>query len=351
MIQNRKEEHLRICLEEDVEVHLHTSGFEKFRFIHQALPEIDRDEIDVSLNLFGKKLRAPILISPMTGGSETGKKINRNLALAAQKVGVAMGVGSQRIAIEFPELAHTFQVRDLAPDILLFANLGAVQLNYGYGLNECLKAIEMIGADGLIFHLNALQEACQLEGNRNFKGLVSKIRDACRDLPVPVLVKECGWGISQEVARRLKDTGIQGIDVAGAGGTSWFFIENYRAKAKKKAYLSESFREWGIPTVESLLWVREVAPDLTLIASGGIRTGLDIAKAISLGATMAGLALPMLKAAVHSADAVAEKLTMLIEELRTAMFCIGASKLEELRDSPYLQPVHRNYVNVKGPLR
>lgn len=339
MIQNRKEEHLRICLEEDVEVHLNTSGFEKFRFIHQALPEVNRDEIDVSLSLFGKRLRAPILISPMTGGSEAGKKVNRTLALAAQKAGVAMGVGSQRIAIELPELAPTFQVRDLAPDILLFANLGAVQLNYGYGLKECLRAVEMIGADALIFHLNALQEACQLEGNRNFKGLISKITDICKDLPVPVLIKECGWGISQEVAQRLKDTGIQGIDVAGAGGTSWFFIENYRAKAKKKAYLSDSFREWGISTVESLLWVREVIPDLTLIASGGVRTGLDIAKAISLGATMAGLALPMLKAATQSVDAVLEKLTILVEELRTVMFCIGASNLEELRDSPYLRRV------------
>ncbi len=339
MIQNRKEEHLRICLEENVEAHLLTSGFEKFRFIHQALPEIDRDEIDVSLTLFGKKLCAPILISPMTGGSEAGKRINRNLALAAQKVGVAMGVGSQRIALEFPELAHTFQIRDLAPDILLFANLGAVQLNYGYGVKECLKAVEMIEADGLIFHLNALQEACQPEGNRNFKGLTAKIGEVCRNLPVPVLIKECGWGISREVARRLKDTGIQGIDVAGAGGTSWFFIENYRAKAKKKAYLSDSFREWGIPTVESLLWVREVAPHLILIASGGVRTGLDIAKAISLGATMAGLALPMLKAATQSADAVTEKLTILIEELKTAMFCIGASTLEELRNTPYLQRV------------
>jgi isopentenyl-diphosphate delta-isomerase len=339
MIQNRKEEHLRICLEENVEAHLVTSGFEKFRFIHQALPEIDRDEIDVSLTLFGKRLRAPILISPMTGGSEAGKKINRNLALAAQKVGVAMGVGSQRIALEFPELAPTFQIRDLAPDILLFANLGAVQLNYGYGVKECLKAVEMIEADGLIFHLNALQEACQPEGNRNFKGLTAKIGEVCRNLPVPVLVKECGWGISREVAQRLKDTGIQGIDVAGAGGTSWFFIENYRAKAKKKAYLSDSFREWGISTVESLLWVREVAPHLILIASGGVRTGLDIAKAISLGATMAGLALPMLKAATQSADAVAEKLTILIEELKTAMFCIGASTLEELRNTPYLRRV------------
>jgi isopentenyl-diphosphate delta-isomerase len=340
MIQNRKEEHLRICLEENVEAHLLTSGFEKFRFIHQALPEIDRDEIDVSLTLFGKKLRAPILISPMTGGSEAGKKINRNLALAAQKVGVAMGVGSQRIALEFPELAHTFQIRDLAPDILLFANLGAVQLNYGYGVKECLKAVEMIEADGLILHLNALQEACQLEGNRNFKGLTAKIEEVCRNLPVPVLIKECGWGISREVARRLKDTGIQGIDVAGAGGTSWFFIENYRAKAKKKAYLSDSFREWGISTVESLLWVREVAPQLILIASGGVRTGLDIAKAISLGATIAGMALPMLKAATQSADAVVEKLTILIEELKTAMFCIGASTLEELRNTPYLQRVN-----------
>jgi isopentenyl-diphosphate delta-isomerase len=340
MIQNRKEEHLRICLEENVEAHLLTSGFEKFRFIHQALPEIDRDEIDVSLTLFGKKLRAPILISPMTGGSEAGKKINRNLALAAQKVGVAMGVGSQRIALEFPELAHTFQIRDLAPDILLFANLGAVQLNYGYGVKECLKAVEMIEADGLILHLNALQEACQLEGNRNFKGLTAKIEEVCRNLPVPVLIKECGWGISREVARRLKDTGIQGIDVAGAGGTSWFFIENYRAKAKKRAYLSDSFREWGISTVESLLWVREVAPQLILIASGGVRTGLDIAKAISLGATIAGMALPMLKAATQSADAVVEKLTILIEELKTAMFCIGASTLEELRNTPYLQRVN-----------
>jgi len=216
----RKADHIRINLEEDVRSGL-TTGLERYHFTHQALPELDLARVETQQALFGKTLRAPLLISSMTGGTEAARLINRTLAAAAQAAGIAMGLGSQRAAIEHPELAHTFQVREVAPDILLFANLGAVQLNYSYGLDEFRRAVEMIQADALVLHLNALQEAVQPEGDSNFSGLLKKIEAVCRALPVPVIGKEVGWGISEQAARQLASAGIAAIDVAGAGGTSW----------------------------------------------------------------------------------------------------------------------------------
>src|SRR5512132_2184451 len=267
--QARKKEHLEICLDtESVSSHSST-GFDRYRFVHNALPELDLDEIAVDTTFLGKKLRAPILISSMTGGFDLARQVNRNLAAAAQRLGLAMGVGSQRVAIEEPSVADSFEVRDVAPDILLLSNLGAVQLNYGYTIDHCRRAVEMIGADGLILHLNVLQEAVQPEGNRNFKSLGEKIADVCRKLEVPVVVKEVGSGISAEVAVRLEKAGVKAIDVAGRGGTSWYAVEAQRA-AKQGNPAETTFADWGIPTDEALIAVRQAVPGLQIVASGGI---------------------------------------------------------------------------------
>jgi len=341
MNSKRKKEHLEIALNKAVEFKEVTTGLDDYRFIHQALPEVDLASIDLSIHLFGKTLNAPLIISSMVGGIERAGYINRNLAQAAQAMGVAMGVGSQRPAIEDAAVIQTYQVRDIAPDILLFANLGAVQLNYGYGVAECRRAVKMIDADALILHLNPLQEALQPDGNTNFGGLLSKIEQVCHELPVPVIVKEVGWGISETVARKLAKAGVAGIEVSGAGGTSWSEVERYRAHTDIGNNIAASFASWGIPTAESIKMVRRGAPGQTLIASGGIRTGLDVAKVIALDADAAGIAIPLLKAANISAEAVMGALREVIEELRISMFCIGAARLKELRGSPFLEMKRR----------
>jgi len=334
MHNRRKAEHLRIALEEDVQFKGLTSGFERCRLLHCALPELDRDEIDLSATLFGKSLSAPFVISAMTGGTELAQRINENLASAAQELGIAMEVGSQRAAIEDPALISTYRVRHVAPDILLFANLGAVQLNYGYGVKECRRAVEMIEADGLVLHLNPLQEALQEGGDTDFSGLLPKIEAVCRALEVPVVVKEVGWGISEEVAKRLASAGVAGIEVAGAGGTSWSEIEKRLAPRESMRRIAEDFAEWGIPTVESIQMARRGAPEAVIIGSGGIRTGVDAAKAIALGADAVGLAHPLLRPAAESNEAAVEKLRQFIEELRIAMFCTGAKTIAQLKEVP-----------------
>ena len=328
--QARKKEHLEICLDtESVSSHSST-GLDRYRFNHNALPELDLDEIAVNATFLGKKLRAPILISSMTGGFDLARKVNRNLAAAAQELGIAMGVGSQRVAIEEPSAADSFRVREVAPGILLLGNLGAVQLNYGYSIDQCRRAVEMIEADALILHLNVLQEALQPEGNRNFKGLTEKIATICRELKVPVIVKEVGNGISVEVAKRLHDAGVAAIDVAGKGGTAWSAVEAQRATQQGKPY-SRTFTDWGIPTEEALVSVRAALPQIQLIASGGIRSGLDIAKSIALGADMAAFGQPLLAAALKSPAEVVKFIEAVIHELRVAMLCAGAANLESLR--------------------
>lgn len=324
MTAERKVSHLQICLEREVEVR--STGFENYSFVHNALPEIDFKKIDTSIEFLAKRLRAPILISSMTGGTERAALINQNLAQAAQKLGVAMAVGSQRVAIENPKLASTFQIRDVAPDILLFANLGAVQLNYGYGVKECQQVVEMVGANALVLHLNPLQEAIQLEGNTSFEDLLPKIREVAKNLSVPVVVKEVGCGISEDVARRLFDVGVKIIDTAGWGGTNWAKIEGIRAKNN----LGEVFSQWGIPTAESIVQCKKIK-GLKIIGSGGIRNGIEIAKAIALGADLVGLALPFLEPATQSATAVEKKLQSLISQLKIAMFCLGVRDIEELK--------------------
>jgi isopentenyl-diphosphate Delta-isomerase len=328
--QARKKEHLEICLDTDSVSSHSSTGLDRYRFIHNALPELDLDEIDVSTTFLGKELRAPILISSMTGGFDLARKVNRNLAAGAQELGIAMGVGSQRVAIEEPAAADSFRVRDVAPDILLLGNLGAVQLNYGYSIEECRRAVAMIGADALILHLNVLQEALQPEGNRNFKGLTEKIAAVCRELKVPVVVKEVGNGISVEAATRLCAAGVAAIDVAGKGGTAWSAVEAQRATQQGKPY-SGTFTDWGIPTEEALVGVRASLPQVQLVASGGIRSGLDIAKSIALGADMAAFGQPLLAAALVSSDEVIKFIGAIIHELKVAMLCAGAANLQSLR--------------------
>ncbi len=337
-VSNRKVEHLRINLEENVQFFDVSTGLEKYRFVHQALPELDLAAVDTSLELFGKKLGAPILVSSMTGGAAEAERINHNLAIAAQANRIAMGLGSQRAAISDTALASTYRVRDVAPDILLFANLGAIQLNYGYGLEECRRAVDMVDADALILHLNPIQEAVQNHGNTNWAGLLKKIEQVCRGLDRPVVVKEVGFGISEQVARQLFNAGVSAIDVAGAGGTSWAAVESRRAANPAQRELAEAFWDWGIPTAESLVQARRAAPNLPIFASGGIRNGIEIAKCIALGATLVGLASPLLKLANVSAEAAVEGVEALGAQLRVAMFGIGASDLAALRDTLYLLP-------------
>lgn len=331
-ISARKNDHIRINLEKDVRSSL-TTGFDAYHFIHEALPELNLDDVDLSQHLFGKQVRAPILISSMTGGTEEAERINRTLAEAAQTMGIAMGVGSQRAALEEADTARTFRVRQYAPDALLFANLGAVQLNYGYTVDHCRRAVDMIEADALILHLNPLQEAVQPEGDTRFSGLADRIAAVCRALPVPVIVKEVGWGISERTAALLLEAGVAAIDVAGAGGTSWSQVEKYRIEDERLARVASTFVNWGIPTAESIQMVRKVAPELIIISSGGLRDGIDIAKSIVLGARLGGMAGLFLKAAVRSLDDTVATIDEIRRELQICMFAVGAANLQQLQDT------------------
>lgn len=323
-IKDRKLDHLRICSEESVESG--DTGFEKVSLAHKALPEVDYDEIDLGIKFLGKKLSYPIIFEAMTGGVAEAARINRDMASVAQEYGVGFGVGSQRAALEDASLEDTFRVREVAPDIFLIANLGAVQLNYGYSVKECSRAVEMIGADALALHVNPLQEAVQTEGNRNFSGLAKKINEVSRKLGKPVIVKETGCGISYETASELK---VAAIDVAGAGGTSWSLVESHRSEGLGKD-IGKTFSGWGIPTSEA---IREAArTGMPVIASGGIRTGIDAAKSLALGAQCVGMALPLLTAwTADGKKGVDDFLDKFITELKISMFLTGARNVEELR--------------------
>ena len=333
---SRKADHIRINLDEDVKSGL-TSGLERYHFTHQALPELNLEEVDLSLQVFERSLRAPLLISSMTGGTEQAGKINRRLAEAAQETGIAMGLGSQRAAIENPDLHSTFQVRQSAPDILLFANLGAIQLNYGYGVEQCQQAVEMIAADALILHLNPLQEAVQPEGDTRFAGLLAKIEAICQELPVPVIVKEVGWGFSENAARQLAEAGVSAIDVAGAGGTSWTQVEMHRTENQDQARLAAAFIDWGIPTSQAILNIRAGAPQMTIFASGGLRDGIDIAKCVALGASLGGMASPFLKAANRSLDSTIDTIRLFQRQIQVAMFASGVGNIDQLQITPLIK--------------
>lgn len=326
--RDRKLEHIELALDRRSQLDLR--HFDRFVFEHEALPELDMAEIDLSCELFGKKMRAPLLISCMTGGTGSATTINHNLAIAAQMAGIALGVGSQRKAIERPETSATFHVREVAPNVPLLGNLGAVQLNYGFGLDEFRRALTMIDADALALHLNPLQEAIQPEGQTNFKGLYDKIGVLVAALEKPVVVKEIGCGLTLRTARELWRRGVRHFDTAGVGGTSWARIEGARGPTP---VLGDLFADWGVPTPES---IRQLATleDVTVIGSGGVRSGLDVAKAIALGASVVGLAQPFLAAALESAEKVLEVIERTVQELRITMFCVGAKNLAELRCKP-----------------
>ena len=293
---DRKADHIRLALNERMQLSAHF--FDRYMFEHSALPEIDFEELDLSVEFLGKKLEAPLLISCMTGGTSSATNINRNLAEAAERTGVAVGVGSQRKALEDADTAASFEMRSVAPKAPLLANLGAVQLNYGFGIDECRQAVEMIDADALVFHLNPLQEALQPEGQMNFSRLLPKMAEIVDALDVPVIAKEIGCGISVAVAESLSRIGIRIIDTAGLGGTSWARIEASRSGDQE---LGELFSDWGIATPDS---IRELAalPGVTVIGSGGLRNGIDAAKALAMGSQIVGMAYPFLAAATESSE-------------------------------------------------
>lgn len=336
-ISSRKVDHLEINLQREVQSSLH-NGFEAFRFVHQALPEVNLDEVDTKLVLFGKTLQAPLLISSMTGGSQKAAMFNQLFAQAAQEFGIAIGVGSQRVAIENPALESSFQVRKFASDALLFANLGAIQLNLGYGIKECMRAVDMIQADALILHLNSLQEALQPEGDTAFHGLLTRIEEVCKRMPVPVIAKEVGWGINATVAKKLLEAGVAAIDVAGAGGTSWSQVEMYRQIDPERALMASHFQDWGIPTAECILDIKQELPNALVFASGGLQNGIDLAKSLALGAALGGMAGPLLRAAANGYESLRKTINMILEELRICMFATGKKNLTEF-DRSVLTPL------------
>jgi isopentenyl-diphosphate delta-isomerase len=293
--------------------------------------------VDLATTFLGRRLRLPLLISSVTGGTSEAQRINTHLAEGAQAAGIAMGLGSVRAALEAPRLADTFRVRHLAPDVLLLANLGAAQLNTGFGLDECRRAVDLVEADALILHLNPLQEALQADGDTDWQGLLVKIEAVCRGLAVPVIAKEVGWGISAGVARRLVEAGVAVIDVAGSGGTSWSQVEMHRAPTERRRRLCSQLADWGIPTAEALVEVHAALPDLPLIASGGLRGGMDLAKALALGADLGGVAGPFLKAADVSARAVADLADEMADLLRMVLFCLGMADVQRLKGAPVLR--------------
>ncbi len=327
----RKADHLRINIEDDVTAKGISNGFDDYRLVHRALPEIDLEAVDTSLEVLGRQLSAPIFISCMTGGTDEARRINRTLAAVAQEAGFAMGLGSARVVLEHPELVSTFAVRDVAPDVLLFANLGAVQLNYGYGPDECRRLLELLDADALVLHLNALQEALQPGGDTRFAGLLDRIADLCAKLEWPVVVKEVGWGIAPDLVRALFDAGVAAVDVAGAGGTSWSEVERHRLASPLARRVAAAFADWGISTAECLREARRVAPHELIFASGGIRDGIDAAKAIALGAALVGVAGPFLRAAAQSREAALDLAGEFAQVLRIAMFATGSRTLADLR--------------------
>ncbi len=339
MISNRKLEHLLLCKNCNVEYRKKT-GFEEIELIHKALPEVNKEDIDISINILGKKLDSPFIISAMTGGHPAALTINKELAKAVNKLNIGMGVGSQRAAVKNPELIPTYTiVREEAPSAFLIGNIGCQQIE----LAE--QSVDMIKADALAVHLNPLQEAIQPEGDVNAVGHVKAIEEICKKLKVPVIAKETGAGINAEDAIALENAGVGAIDIAGAGGTSWAAVETYRAKDRT---MGDIFWDWGIPTAASTVEVCQ-SVKIPVISSGGIRSGLDAAKAIALGADAVGIALPLLKEAYIGHHAVINKLNKFNEELRVAMFLVGASNIAELKKSSLIiKGDTKEWLNERG---
>ena len=332
--KKRKADHIKICLEHKAQARKATTGLENVHLVHKALPEVNRAKIDLSTAVFGYKFSAPIIVGAMTGGTEEATKINGAIAEAVEKLHLGMGVGSQRAAIEDKRLAKTFAVvRKKAPNAFLIANIGGVQLVHSYGAKEVKKAMDMINADALAIHLNALQEAVQPEGQTNFEGVLAKIAEMARALDKPVIVKETGAGIAAEEARKLETAGVKGIDVGGCGGTSFAAVEYFRVEHEEKRFLADVFWDWGIPTAASLVEVTQTVK-IPVVASGGLRTGTDIAKVLAIGACLASVSQPILSSAVKSARETEKVLLRLTEELRNVMFLVGAKGVKDLARVP-----------------
>lgn len=325
--ETRKRRHLDACLDGPVEYRTRTTGFETIDLPYRALPDTDLGAVDTQTGFLRRRLSAPLLIGAMTGGAERSAELNRNLAIAAQRVGVGLMLGSQRAMLEDPASTRDFAVRELAPDVPILGNLGVAQLNRGYGAGEILGAIEAIDADGMALHANALQEAFQPGGDGDFGGLSRRLERLPAQVGRPLLLKEVGHGLDARTVARLAGSGFAAFDIAGAGGTSWARVE---AWVRWGEIRSLDLVEWGTPTLTALRAARLAAPGATLIASGGIRSGLDVAKAIASGAGLCAVALPLLRPATESAEAVEEVLRRFVWELRVAMHGAGARDLAAL---------------------
>ncbi len=336
-IARRKSEHLDIVLSGKAAAHATTTGLEDVRFEHCALPELHVDEVCLAVEFLGRQMAAPFLISSMTGGPEAAERINCTIAEAAQAAGVAFAVGSQRIALEGQGgFGFGPKLRRLAPDVPILANFGAVQLKQWDGPTMVRRAIDMIEADALILHLNALQEAIQDGGDRDWSQILRQIDALASNVDVPIVVKEVGAGISGRVAQQLWNAGIRIIDVAGAGGTSWAAVEAERARSERLRRIGEAFRDWGVPTATAIRDVRAQCAGATIIASGGIRDGVDAAKAIRLGADIVAQAAGVLPAALDGPDRLLDHIEIFVEQLRVACFCTGSADIEQLRHAPLL---------------
>ena len=333
-ITARKDEHLDVILSGRAR-HGLDSGFGDIRFVHEALPDLDHGKIDLGADFLGRRLKAPLLISSMTGGPERAEAINARLAEAAQHLGIGLAVGSQRAALESdgaPGLDMALRLK--APDTPILANIGAAQLTRGFGVDEARRVLDMIAADALIVHLNPLQEACQPEGDRDWWGVGAALEALVKALDAPVVVKETGAGMSAATAKRLLAMGVAAVDVAGAGGSNWATVEGERAEGQADKAHAAAFADWGIPTARSIADVRAACPKALIIGSGGIRDGVEAAKAIRLGADMVGQAAGVLTAATISTEAVVEHFQTLIRQMRTVCFCTGSANLTALRKAP-----------------
>ena len=335
-LSERKRKHLEVCLSGAAAYATRTTWFERYDLPYTALPELDLADVDTRTVFLGKPLAAPVLIGAMTGGTEHAGLINRHLAEAAQRLGLGMMLGSQRAMLERPETRPSFLVRSVAPDVLLIGNLGVAQLVRGYGVEELVEARTSVGADAMALHTNPLQEALQSGGDEAFAGVIARLGEVVPAVGAPVLLKEVGHGLSAALARAVADVGFAALDVAGAGGTSWAKVEDLVRYGEVR---HADLVEWGIPTASALQQVREVLPDMPLVASGGVRSGVDAAKALALGAQVVAIAQPLLASALESADAVVDVLARYLRELRVAMFCCGARDLSALAEvTPSLRP-------------
>ncbi|MDE1810687.1 MAG: type 2 isopentenyl-diphosphate Delta-isomerase [Candidatus Micrarchaeota archaeon] len=352
LIMKRKEDHINICTDKPVQSRRLTTLFENVHLINNSLPEIDLDQIDTTTTFLGHRFSAPIMVGAMTGGAKLAEKINRNIAEACEELGLGMAVGSQRAGLYDKRLAATYSVaRKVAPDIFLGTNVGGAQISKGFSVADGKRLIEMLDADAFYIHLNPEQEVTQPEGEPNYSNVASKIRHFVQNVGIPVVVKEVGSGISGDVAKKLESAGVSAIEVAGAGGTSYVAVEYYRAKEmrmRSKEMIGDLFWDWGIPTAASLLMVRK-AVKIPVVSSGGIRTGLDIAKSVAMGATLCAQAQPMLKPAMTSSKAVRQHIEDLIFELKTAMFLTGCKNISELSRLRYVVTGELNDWLKSGP--